>query len=384
MINEIWLLGIFAGIIIIPRFLLRFKIPLPLTALALGAFPTFFGYHLVEDQRWHLLATLGITSVFLFAGLEVNLQEIGQEKSRLFQHILIKLLMLFGLAFLAFHYYPVDLSVAILIGLAIITPSAGFILSTIKGLNLNDDEKFWVTCKAISAEIVALGVMFVALQTGNAGVTSEAVINNFLTLIGLIIALPLIFTFLGKVIAPYAEGSEFSFLIMMGLIAGYITKSIGVYYLIGAFMVGLIAVSLKKRMPTIASDINLEAIRLFATFFIPFYFFVTGSRLPPEVFSTDSILIGLVILLIALPTRWFIIWLQRRISHIESPVSSFRIAVALTPTLIFTMVIAELLFTQNRIPLELFGGLVMYAIFNTILPTFIFSLMKARDERGVI
>lgn len=380
MINDIWLLAIFAGIIIIPRFFLRFKIPLPLTALALGALPIFFGYHLVEDQRWHLLATLGITSVFLFAGLEVNLQEIGQEKSRLFQHILIKLAMLFGLAFFAFHYYAIDLSVAILISLAIITPSAGFILSTIKGLNLNEDEKFWVTCKAISAEIVALGVMFVALQTGSTEVTSEAVINNFLTLFGLIIALPLIFTFLGRVVAPHAEGSEFSFLIMMGLIAGYITKSIGAYYLIGAFMVGLIAVSLKKRMPAIASDINLEAIRLFATFFIPFYFFVTGSRLPVEVFSAESMLVGLIILVLALPTRWAIVWLQRRMSNVETPISSFRVAVALTPTLIFTMVIAELLFTRNQIPLQLFGGLVMYAIFNTALPTLIFPLLRTREK----
>lgn len=376
MISEVWLLAVFAGVIIIPRFLLRFKLPLPLSGLALGALMTYFGYELVGDDRWALLATLGITSLFLFAGLEINLKEIEQEKSRLMQHIAIKLLMLAGLTFLINYHYPVQLSVAVLLSLAIITPSAGFILSTIKGLNLNNDEQFWVSNKAILAEIIALCVMFVALQSDASQVGGLGVLNNFLTLLGLIVALPLIFTFLGKVITPYAEGSEFSFLIMMGLIAGYITKSIGVYYLIGAFMVGFIAVLLKKRMPLIASDANLEAIRLFTTFFIPFYFFVSGSRLPMEVFSETSFFIGLLILMMALPIRWFIVWLQRRISNVESSISSFRVAVALTPTLIFTMVIGEILFTRNQISVEIFGGLVMYAILNTLLPTIVFALMK--------
>lgn len=376
MISEVWLLAVFAGVIIIPRFLLRFKLPLPLSGLALGALMTYFGYELVGDDRWALLATLGITSLFLFAGLEINLKEIEQEKSRLIQHIAIKLLMLAGLTFLINCHYPVQLSVAVLLSLAIITPSAGFILSTIKGLNLNNDEQFWVSNKAILAEIIALCVMFVALQSDASQVGGLGVLNNFLTLLGLIVALPLIFTFLGKVITPYAEGSEFSFLIMMGLIAGYITKSIGVYYLIGAFMVGFIAVLLKKRMPLIASDANLEAIRLFTTFFIPFYFFVSGSRLPMEVFSETSFFIGLLILMMALPIRWFIVWLQRRISNVESSISSFRVAVALTPTLIFTMVIGEILFTRNQISVEIFGGLVMYAILNTLLPTIVFALMK--------
>ncbi|MCF8186958.1 MAG: hypothetical protein K9J28_09105 [Sulfuritalea sp.] len=376
MISEVWLLAVFAGVIIIPRFLLRFKLPLPLSGLALGALMTYFGYELVGDDRWALLATLGITSLFLFAGLEINLKEIEQEKSRLIQHIAIKLLMLAGLTFLINYHYPVQLSVAVLLSLAIITPSAGFILSTIKGLNLNNDEQFWVSNKAILAEIIALCVMFVPLQSDASQVGGLGVLNNFLTLLGLIVALPLIFTFLGKVITPYAEGSEFSFLIMMGLIAGYITKSIGVYYLIGAFMVGFIAVLLKKRMPLIASDANLEAIRLFTTFFIPFYFFVSGSRLPMEVFSETSFFIGLLILMMALPIRWFIVWLQRRISNVESSISSFRVAVALTPTLIFTMVIGEILFTRNQISVEIFGGLVMYAILNTLLPTIVFALMK--------
>lgn len=383
MFGELWFLCIFSGVIIIPRLLLRYKIPLPLTAFLLGLLPAALGYQLTGDyvigeKYWGLMATLGITSLFLYAGLEVDLPALSKEKSRLFLHVVIKMALLMGVALAILYWHPMKVSVAALLALAIVTPSTGFIINTINGLNLNENEKFWVRNKAIASEIVALGIMFIALQTSKPELEVSLLANDFLAIVGLILVLPIIFSFLGKVVAPYAESSEFSFLIMMGLIAGYITKSLGVYYLVGAFMVGLIAVRLKKSIPTMASEKNLEAIRLFATFFIPFYFFVAGTKTPSEVVNSDSLTIGLILLAVSLPIRWLVTWIQRRLSHIETSVSSFRVAVALTPTLIFTMVIANLLFERGEIPVELFGGLIAYGLLNTLIPTIMFSLMKKR------
>lgn len=51
--------------------------------------------------------------------------------------------------------------------------------------------------------------------------------------------------------------------------------------------------------------------------------------------------------------------------------SSLRVAAALTPTLIFTLVLATILRERGAISDELFGGLLLYAGLNTMLPSFI-------------
>ena len=48
-------------------------------------------------------------------------------------------------------------------------------------------------------------------------------------------------------VLPQAPGSEFSFLIVVGVIAAYATKLLGVYYLVGAFIAGFIARQLEQQ-----------------------------------------------------------------------------------------------------------------------------------------
>src|SRR3546814_1754976 len=86
----------------------------------------------------------------------------------------------------------------------------------------------------------------------------------------------MLFIAFGRWIVPHAPGSEFSLLVMVGFLAAFITYKLGVYYLVGAFIAGLIARLLRIRMPRLASNDNIHALRLFATFFVPFYFFHAG------------------------------------------------------------------------------------------------------------
>ena len=67
------------GLFVIPRILQRNKIPRAITSIALGALAalvtTAFGFT-PQDSAIDLLATLGIVSLFLFAGLEVDTEVI--------------------------------------------------------------------------------------------------------------------------------------------------------------------------------------------------------------------------------------------------------------------------------------------------------------------
>src|SRR5690606_11607099 len=351
----VYLLLIF-GLLVIPRALQRLKIPAPITCLLLGVGAMLAWGDRVHDPVVVLLSTLGISSLFLFAGLEVELQTLRRGVGRLLAHLLVRSLALAGVAWLGWRYLDLGWQAAALLALALLTPSTGFILDTLERLGLDEAERFWVTSKAIAGELLALAVLFIALQAGDP--MQFAAASG--AMIALLVGLPLVLLALGRWVMPHAPGSEFSLLVMVGMVAAYVTFNLGVYYLVGAFIAGLTARLLQDRMPKLASFDNIHALRLFATFFVPFYFFHAGTGISRDALSWDALVTGLVITAVILPLRVGVIWLQRRVLFKEDHKSAMRVSVALAPTLVFTLVIAEVLHARFAIPGALFGGLVLY------------------------
>jgi Kef-type K+ transport system membrane component KefB len=362
----VYLLLIF-GLLVIPRALQRLKIPAPITSLLLGV-----GAMLAWGERTHdpvvvLLSALGISSLFLFAGLEVELQGLRRGLGRLLAHLAIRSAAMTLVGWLAWRYLAMGWQAAALLALALLTPSTGFILDTLERLGLDQEERFWVTNKAIAGEMLALAVLFVALQAGDPMQFAAA----SAAMVALLVGLPLMFIALGRWVMPHAPGSEFSLLVMVGMVAAFITYKLGVYYLVGAFIAGLTARLLHERMPRLASTGNIHALRLFATFFVPFYFFHAGTTISRDALSWDALATGLAITAVMVPLRIALVWLQRRVLFRESNQSTIRVAVALSPTLVFTLVIADVLHARFAIPGALFGGLVLYTTLNTLLPSLV-------------
>ncbi len=368
--REVAYLVLIVGLMVVPRILQRWRIPAPLTCFGLGMMATLFLGSFSQDATLALMASLGISSLFLFAGLEVDLDDFGRGKWPLLQHLLVRSISLAALGYLAMQQFDYSWQVAALLALAILTPSTGFILDTLSALNLTEDERYWVRMKAVSSELLALFVLFVVLQSE----AMETLIWSSVALTLMIVGLPLLFIGLGKMVIPYARGSEFSLLMMVGIIAAFLTYQLGVYYLVGAFLAGFVAKLLRVRMPTLASDENLHAIRMFASFFVPFYFFYKGVGVPGGAFSIEALGFGIALTLIALPMRVGSVWFQRRLIKGESAAASLRVAAALTPTLIFTLVLASILRERFQISDVLYGALLVYAGMSTMLP----SLFMAR------
>jgi len=362
----IYLVLIFA-LLVIPRALQRFNIPAPLTCLLFGIITMLIVGEQARDPVIGQLATLGISSLFLFAGLEVDLQDLRQGLWPLVVCLVIYSTALSGVAWLAWHYLSLPWQAAGLLALALLTPSTGFIMESMSRMGLDDTERFWVSSKAIATELLALVALFIVLQAGDPvhlGLSS-------LALLAMIVVLPLLFIALGRWVAPHAPGSEFSLLVMVGLIAAWITYALGVYYLVGAFIAGLVARLLQQRMPLLASHENLHALRLFASFFIPFYFFSAGTKVPSEALGFEALGLGIVITMVVLPLRVGMIWLQRRALFAENVQTSLRIALALSPTLIFTLVLAGIMRDRFEIAPVLYGALLLYAVLTTFLPSFV-------------
>ena len=370
MSQELVYLALIFALLVVPRALQRFRIPAPLTCLLFGIGVMLALGDGAHDPVVALLATLGISSLFLFAGLEVELGELRRERWPLLAHLAIQLACLSVTGWLAWRFAGFPWQAAGLLALALLTPSTGFIIDTLGRLGLDEHERFWVTNKAIAGELMALVALFVILLADDP--VRLAVSSG--VLLALIVGLPLLFVALGRWVLPQAPGSEFSLLVMVGLISAYATYKLGVYYLVGAFIAGLVARLLRKRMPALASDGNLHAVRLFASFFVPFYFFKAGTNVPAGALSFEALGIGVALTLVVLPLRIAIVWLQRRAMFGENFRASLRVATALAPTLIFTLVLAGIMRERFHVSDAVFGGLLLYAALNTLLPSLVFRM----------
>lgn len=363
---EIQYMLLVLGLFIVPKALQRFRLPSAVTCLGIGA-GLSIGFHLFHDDHTvKLLATFGIVAMFLFAGLEVDFAELRQGRKVLLQHIAAQLGLLAAGAVVLHFTLGLEARAALLFALALFTPSTGFILDSLHGFGLTTEERFWVKSKAIASELVALGVLFLTIQSTDAGTLGLSA----LALTAMVLLLPPIFRVFARVIAPFAPKTEFTFLVIVALLCAFITRELGVYYLVGAFVVGLTAVRLRKDLPELSSEKLLGGVELFASFFIPFYFLKAGLHLRAEHFTWTALAIAATLLVLVLPIRILRVAWHRKLALNEPWRVGARIGTAVIPTLVFTVVIAEILQERFNLSPELFGALIIFTLVNTLIPGF--------------
>lgn len=360
------------GLFVIPRILQRRKIPRAITCIVLGALTaiatTWFGFS-THDPAIELLATLGIVSLFLFAGLEVDTDVIRKNARVLALHLGGGMLVLAFIGWLLSVSLDLAPRTGLMVALAIMTPSAGFILESLDSLSSSPKERFWIRTTVISTEILALGVMFVVLQSDSI----PKLIGSAATLVAVILFLPWIFKIFAVWVAPHAPKSEFAFLIVVAISCAFLTKELGVYYLVGAFVVGMAAQRFRRHLPAMASERMLEAVESFASLFVPFYFYSAGLRLRGSDFGFDAVVAGLALVAIAIPLRIAVVTGHRKLVVGDKWDSGMRVGVAMLPTLIFTLVLAQILRNEPsfNLPPYLFGALIVYAFVSTMMPTWV-------------
>lgn len=208
-------------------------------------------------------------------------------------------------------------------------------------------------------------MLFVTLQS----TTPQRLASSVAVLLVMVVLLPAAFRIFAARVAPFAPKSEFAFLLMLAVLCASVTRRLGVYYLVGAFVVGVTAQRFRKHLPAIASDQMLHAVEVFASFFVPFYFFSAGLHLKSEDFVGEAIAVGAVFLATMVPLRIALVAMHRRVVLGEAWRAGARIGVSMLPTLVFTLVIAQILRDTAAIAPPLFGGLVIYTLVNTVIPT---------------
>lgn len=362
------------SVLLVPKILLRFRIPSGLTAMALGVLTTVCLGWFHESQLLLMLATLGITSLFLFAGLEVDYYELKQDLTVILKHSITTFLIFAVVSYLLTLALDLPLRPAILLSLGLLTPSTGFILNSLSSFKFTDEQKYWIRSKAIASEILAIFVMFMVLQSESIktlGLSSIAIV-------AMILIVPFLFRFFLKIIAPFAPNSEVTFLILLAFVCGVATRKMGTYYLVGAFIVGIVAAQFRHFVKTDNSDKMFYAIGFFSTLFVPFYFFRAGIGLGSSTITWTGISVGLAFSAIFIPLRYFSILASIKVFLNNYWEDRQEISVSLMPTLIFGLVIASILQERFSISPDITIGLIIYTLVSSIVPALL--LEKSSPE----
>jgi Kef-type K+ transport system membrane component KefB len=350
-------------LIVVPRVLQRAGLPSAITALLLGFAAQLAGMDLPVPAL-NLLATFGIVALFLFAGLEISASELRRNAKFLIQFGALWSALAALTALGAAWAFGLAERAALLVALGLLTPSAGFILSSLGASGMSPGERFAVKTKVIAAELLALGALFIAVQSTSARQLGIAAAS----LAALVVVIPLAFRFFARFVAPYAPKSEFAFLLGVAVVTAIATRALGVYYLLGAFLVGVSAQRFRAHLPALSSEKLVDALEAFGSVFIPFYFFVAGTHIERAYLGWWGIALGIALVAVFVPLRIGLFTLHRRLTLEEPAYASRRVSTALIPTLVFTLVISDLLRSRFAAPDFVFGGLIVYTVLNTLVP----------------
>jgi Kef-type K+ transport system membrane component KefB len=363
-------------LVVVPKWLQRYNLPGAVTALLLGLMVGIFGV-IESSDTIHLLSTFGIVALFLFAGIEIEGPILRRNARVLIQYAAIWLVLIATTIFVATSILQFPWRVSALLALALLTPSTGFILSSLDAFGLDPIEREAVKSKAIGAELIALLLLFVALQS----TSTTQMIYATTALVGIVVFIPMALRFFAAVVAPYAPRSEFAFLLMVAVVCAFATRKLGVYYLVGAFAVGVAAQRFREKQPAMSSEKMIDALEAFGSVFIPFYFFSAGLDIPAEAISWAGLACGVGLVIAFVPLRIAATALHRRYSLGETAERGKRVGISLVPTLVFTLVLADMLRTRFGAPDYLIGGLILYAMINTTLPAFLLRAKPPEFER---
>ncbi len=377
--GELKYLAIFSAVLILPHILLKLKIPSGISALLLGISFVIIDPAIKTDQLFVFLSQLGITSLFVFSGLEVDFKEFAEHKNYFLKYLTKTVLLLAIITVALYDFLNLDPQASFLLALGIFTPSAGFIINSLHSYKIGTDMEYWVKSKAISKEVIAIIFMFFAMQSGD---LKKMVISTCFFII-LFLILPKVFKIFFKYISPLTPNLEVPFLVSLSLIAGVLSKAMGAYYLVGAFAVGLIGASFKKDIFKEDEEVVFKSLSSFFTVFLPFYFFMAGTKLSFSGFDKEAITLGLLFVLIFVPIRMMATNTSLRImlSHVKT--HPYSISLSLMPTLIFGLVIAGVLKERSLAQEYIVYGLIFYTLITSLLPTVVFAtqkVMKIEDK----
>lgn len=361
----IFLLGI---LFLVPKLVKKLDIPEQITEIILGLIlgPFFLG--VITDQPIiGVMGTIGIITLFFVAGFEVDARSIIKKKKTLVENGVLHIVLIIVLAGIIILTGK-SMTTALLLGIALVTPSAGFILSAVRSLQLHSYIVEWIETKVISAEVISL-LLLLFITNLTQPIKLVIVVIGFAAICFL---LPYILEFFFlRILGKTNMQADTFFIFVIAVSLAFATHIIGVHYIIGAFIVGLImrwANESKHNKTSLNEERVLSTFSSFTTIFVPFYFFSVGLMITRDMISLKNIFFAIVIFGVVITIKIITSFIHRRLTLKESFKASTMVALLTAPTLLFTFVIAEILYSTKSISENTYGMLIIYGLLTTGIP----------------
>jgi len=129
MTQEVMYVILLFALFVLPRILVRIRIPTAITSFGLGIAAGMGLGLFPQDHTIELLSTFGIVALFLFAGLDIDVEELRSGGGVVLQHLGLRFLLVAAVTVAVSITVDLGWRAASLVALALLTPSGGFILA---------------------------------------------------------------------------------------------------------------------------------------------------------------------------------------------------------------------------------------------------------------
>lgn len=342
-------------------------------------FPGVSAFLFPEESLSNLefLSQIGLILFMFIIGMELDMGVIKQRaKAALFisnNSIIVPYLMGVGLAyFLYVRFAPMGadfLSFALFMGIAM-SITAFPVLARIvqeRGISRSPLGTIVITSAAIN-DITAWGILAVVVAIANATAIAGALVTILLSLVFIALMLLVIRPLLEKIASKYTVKETVSKTVVAAvfgvmLLSAFITETIGIHALFGAFMAGVIMpdnVKFKSIMSEKMEDVSLVLL-------LPLFFVYTGLRTEIGLLNDSSLWgIALIVIAVAVTGKFLGSSIAARITG-QSWKNSLTIGALMNTRGLIELVALNIGYDIGILSPEIFTMLVLMALVTTFM-----------------
>lgn len=343
----------------------RFGYPVALGELLVGIIlgPSIF--NLISDQATvSVFAELGAIILLFYIGLET---EMGDLRKQLLPSLSVGVLG--AIVPLVLCYYTalsfgISSNEALFLGVVFTATSIGITIRLLKDLGkLNNPVGLTILGAGIVDDVVAVVLLSVVLSILSGGVNAFD--------IGLVVVKAIIFwavivligsKVLVRTIDKVRLDDEYMILLLLayGFLAAYISATIGLSAIVGAFAAGLPLSTRQAKVKMV-----LEKTRSLYMFFVPIFFISIGTLVNLSVFG-EAAFLGLVITAVAFIGKIIGSFVAARMTKFSTK-DSLKIGISMTPRGEMGLIVASLGLTSGLISTGTYSVAVMAVILTTFI-----------------
>ena len=343
----------------------RFGYPVALGELLVGILlgPSIF--NLISDQATvSVFAELGAIILLFYIGLETEMADLRKQLLPSLSVGVLGAIVPLVLCYYTALAFGISNNEALFLGVVFTATSIGITIRLLKDMGkLNNPAGLTILGAGIVDDIVAVILLSVVLSILSGGVNAFD--------IGLVVVKAIIFwaiivligsKVLVRTIDKVRLDDEYLILLLLayGFLAAYISATIGLSAIVGAFAAGL---PLSTRQVKIR--MVLEKTRSLYMFFVPIFFISIGTLINLSVFG-ESAFLGLVITAMAFIGKIIGSFTAARMTRFSTR-ESLKIGISMTPRGEMGLIIASLGLTSGLISTGTYSVAVMAVILTTFI-----------------